>query len=188
MIYTLYIMSMGEAITKWDKMTNEFEILKNVEIKDTITQRELAKRTGLSLGAVNVLIKRLINKGLIKIEHINTKSIRYFLTPKGLMEKARLTYQFISISYNHIATIENKIEQFVKNKRKSTAVFLYGEKDELYEIIISKLHSLNEPYKLIDDINEAVTCNKHDSIIIAWNPEFCHKEQHTNIFNVLNAI
>ena len=71
-------------------MTNEFVVLKSIESKNTITQRELAKRTGLSLGAVNVLIKRLINKGLLKIEHINAKTMKYILTPKGIMEKARL--------------------------------------------------------------------------------------------------
>ena len=75
-------MPMGEAISKRGKMTNEFEVLKSVESKDTITQRELARKTGLSLGAVNVLIKRLINKGLLKIEHINARTIRYFLHPK----------------------------------------------------------------------------------------------------------
>lgn len=181
-------MSMGEAISRRGMMTNEFEVLNSVESKDTITQRELARKTGLSLGAVNVLIKRLINKGLLKIEHINAKTIRYILTPKGLMEKARLTYQYIILSYNHISTIESRIEQIVKNKIDSIEVLLYGEKDELYEIIISKLHSLNEPYRLINDINKEITCNEHDCIIIVWNPEFSHKEHQMNVFNVLNAI
>jgi len=168
-------------------MTNEFEILKNVESEDTITQRELAKRTGLSLGAVNVLIKRLINKGLLKIEHINPRTIRYILTPKGLMEKARLTYQYIVLSYNHISSIESKIEQIVKNKRDSAEIFLYGEKDELYDIIISKLRSLNEPYKLINDIDKAVTDNG-EHIIIVWSPEFYHPKYQMNVFNILNIL
>ncbi|NLO40821.1 MAG: winged helix-turn-helix transcriptional regulator [Ruminiclostridium sp.] len=169
-------------------MTNEFEILKCVESKDTITQRELAKKTGLSLGAVNVLIKRLINKGLLKVEHLNARTIRYFLTPKGLMEKARLTYQYIILSYNHISKIESAIEQIVKNKRNSAAIFLYGEKDELYEIIVSKLHSLHKPYTMISDIDKTVKCNENDSIIIVWNPELIHEECQTKVFNILNAI
>lgn len=168
-------------------MTNEFEILKNVESEDTITQRELAKRTGLSLGAVNVLIKRLINKGLLKIEHINPRTIRYILTPKGLMEKARLTYQYIVLSYNHISSIESKIEQIVKNKRDSTEIFLCGEKDELYDIFISKLHSMNEPFKLIDDINNIASSNDN-FIIIVWSPEFSNKEFKMNVFNILSAL
>lgn len=169
-------------------VTNEFEVLKCVESGDRITQRELAKKTGLSLGAVNVLIKRLINKGLLKIEHISAKTIRYFLTPKGLMEKARLTYQYIILSYNYISTIESKIEEIIKNKSYSTEILLYGEKDELYEIIISKLHSMNESYKLVNDINNAAMYNGYDCIIIVWNPEYSHKEQQINVFNILNDI
>ena len=168
-------------------MTNEFEILKNVESEDTITQRELARRTGLSLGAVNVLIKRLINKGLQKIEHINPRTIRYILTPKGLMEKARLTYQYIVLSCNHISSIESKIEQIVKNKKDSAEIFLYGEKAELYDIIISKLRSLNEPYRLINDIDKAITQNG-DNIIIVWNPEIYHQKYQMNVCNILNNI
>ena len=80
-------------------MTNEFEIIKSVESKNTITQRELAKKTGLSLGAVNVLIKRLIQKGLLKIEQINARTIRYILTPKGLLERSKRN-QYIVISHN----------------------------------------------------------------------------------------
>ena len=65
-------------------MSNELEILKNVEEKNTITQRELAKRTGLSLGSVNVLLKRLIHKGFVKIEHINAKTLGMFDTERPM--------------------------------------------------------------------------------------------------------
>mgnify|MGYP000879196482 FL=1 len=111
-------------------MTNELEVLRSVDEENNITQRELAKRTGLSLGSVNVLLKRLIHKGLLKIEHINSRTIKYMLTPKGLMEKVRLTYQYIVVSYNHISVIESKIEQIAENK-KDCKIVLYGEKDEL---------------------------------------------------------
>ena len=116
----------GEAIAIRGTMTSELEILQSIELKQNITQRELAQRTGLSLGAVNVLIKRLIHKGLLKIEHINARTIKYILTPKGLMEKASLTYQYIKISYNYILNIENKLEEIVKEKRKEVKVVLYG--------------------------------------------------------------
>ncbi|AGI38242.1 transcriptional regulator [Thermoclostridium stercorarium subsp. stercorarium DSM 8532] len=99
-------------------MINELEILKSVNEENKITQRELAKRTGLSLGTVNVLIKRLIHKGLIKIEHINSRTIKYVLTPKGIAEKARLTYQYIVNSYYYIISVEQKIEQIISNKNE----------------------------------------------------------------------
>jgi DNA-binding MarR family transcriptional regulator len=171
-------------------MTNEFEILKSVESKDTITQRELAKKTGLSLGAVNVLIKRLIHKGLVKIEHINAKSMRYILTPKGLMEKARLTYKYIVVSYNHISGIENRIGKVLQNKLSTVKIILYGKKDELYDIITSKLQSMNKPYKYIGDDGSLNMYNSDEYIIIIWNPDDAESEsnQQKNIVNVLNEI
>lgn len=169
-------------------MTNELEVLKSVDSQKTITQRELAKRTGLSLGAVNVLIKRLIQKGLLKIEQINTRTIRYILTPKGLMEKARLTYQYIVISYNYISDIENKIEQIVRNKDIAVEIILYGEKDELYDIIISKLHAIGEKYKYIDSSEELNKYNNDKYIIIIWSPTEIEKEIQKNLINILSVI
>lgn len=170
-------------------MTSELEILKSVESKENITQRELARRTGLSLGAVNVLIKRLIHKGLIKIEHISTRTIKYMLTPKGLMEKARLTYKYIVTSYNHISDIENKLEQVLCSNATYTNIFLYGEKDELYEIIISKLRAMNKKYEIVGDECLYTLYNMKGNIIITWSPDHVHADselgQADNVYNIL---
>ncbi len=183
-------MSPGEAISKRGAMTNELEILKSVENKNTITQRELAKKTGLSLGAVNVLIKRLIQKGLLKIEQINTRTIKYILTPKGLMEKARLTYHYIIVSYNHIFDIENKIEQIVHSKTNKVCFVLYGEKDELYEIIISKLHAMGEHYLYEKEQDSLKNYSKDEHTIIIWSPDEIEieKEKNRNIINILRVV
>lgn len=171
-------------------MTNELEILRSVDSTDKITQRELAKRTGLSLGAVNVLIKRLMHKGLLKIEHINTRTIRYILTPKGLLEKARLTYDYIVFSYKHISVIENRIVQIIDNKTNLVKIILFGKKDELYEIITSKLNSINQAYKYIDEVSKLKMYNNERYIIIVWNPEDkdTFQNEKSNIYNILNEI
>lgn len=168
-------------------MTNELQILKSVELESTITQRELAKRTGLSLGAVNILIKRLIHKGLIKIEQINTRTIKYMLTPKGIIEKARLTYKYIILSYNSIYDIERKIEQIINNNKDTVKVILYGEKDELYEIIISKLYAMNKPYQYINDRDKLNNYNDNEHIIIMWSPEEIEQGK-DRIINILHVI
>ncbi len=169
-------------------MTNELEILKSVETENTITQRELAKRTGLSLGSVNVLIKRLINKGLLKIEHINAKTIRYILTPKGLMEKARLTYNYIVLSYNRILDIEDKLERMIESSQDSKKVILYGKKDELYEILSSRLKLMARAFHFIDDRNKLKQYNKDEYVVITWSPENIQDafDSDIKIMNILN--
>ena len=152
-------------------MTNELEILRSVNEENRITQRELAKRTGLSLGSVNVLVKRLIHKGLIKIEHVNARSIKYILTPKGLMEKARLTYHYIVQSYNYISNIEYKLEQIICQKKQGIKLILYGNKDELYDIISAKLRSLNEEFTYVERDTELSQISDGEYIVITWHPE-----------------
>ena len=170
-----------------EKMTNELEILKSVDEDSKITQRELAKRTGLSLGSVNVLLKRLINKGLVKMEHISARTIKYILTPKGMIEKARLTYKYIVSSYNHIANIENKLLDILDREKDTRKIILYGNKDELYDIITSKLNAMDEHYQTVEKEGclGAYTSDKY--IIIAWHPEDIENLNcgHLSVVNVL---
>mgnify|MGYP001264756635 FL=1 len=168
-------------------MSSELEILKSLDEENRITQRELAKRTGLSLGSVNVLLKRLIHKGLIKIEHINSKTIKYVLTPKGLLEKARLTYHYIVSSYNYISGIEQKIEKIIGNKNNSVKVILYGINDELYDIITAKLKSMNEPYEFVQRNSNINKFTEGDYIIITWHPEDIDDGQ-KNGLNTVNIL
>ena len=168
-------------------MSNELEILKSVEEKNTITQRELAKRTGLSLGSVNVLLKRLIHKGFVKIEHINSKTLRYILTPKGLMEKARLTYKYIVLSYNYISNIEQKIENIVEIENSSKELILFGKKDELYEIINSKLKLMGKSFRFINDIDKLKQYNNDEYVVITWNTDHIESEKVEGI-NAINIL
>ena len=168
-------------------MTNELEILKSVDEDSKITQRELAKRTGLSLGSVNVLLKRLINKGLVKMEHINPRTIKYILTLKGMIEKARLTYKYIVSSYNHIVNIENKLLETLDRNKGDRNIILYGKKDELYDIITSKLNAMNEHYQTVEKEGclDSYTSDKY--IIISWHPEDIENLScdHLSVVNVL---
>ena len=63
------------------------------------SQRQIAQKTGLSIGKVNYCLKALINIGFIKVSNFNKSSQKmnyaYFLTPKGIKEKAAITKQFI---------------------------------------------------------------------------------------------
>lgn len=69
----------------------ELRVLTDVSSDGFVTQRRLAKRYGLALGLTNLLIRRLVRKGYIKIVNLQRNRIRYLITPTGLMEKARLT-------------------------------------------------------------------------------------------------
>lgn len=76
----------------------DLEILNHIEENPDTTQADLAIRLGVAVGSVNWYLKRLINKGYIKVTQMQRRRLRYLLTPKGLAEKAHLTTSFMQAS------------------------------------------------------------------------------------------
>ena len=66
---------------------NELKLMSEISENENITQRELSKKLNLSLGSVNILIKKMIKEGLIKMNQVSTRQVFYMLTPAGIMEK-----------------------------------------------------------------------------------------------------
>lgn len=75
------------------------EILEAIEARSDVTQRHLARSTGIALGLANSYLKRCVQKGLVKIQQAPANRYIYYLTPKGFAEKGRLTGQYLSASF-----------------------------------------------------------------------------------------
>ena len=75
------------------------DLLRKLESNPKLTQRELSQEMGVSLGKVNYCIRKLTEKGLIKISNFkqNPKKMGYvyLLTPEGIEEKTRLSISFL---------------------------------------------------------------------------------------------
>jgi DNA-binding MarR family transcriptional regulator len=79
------------------------EILTAIAGETPVTQRALAAQLGVALGLTNLCLKRLASKGLIKVREFPAKPaarkrLRYVLTPKGVAEKTRLSYEYMAYS------------------------------------------------------------------------------------------
>ena len=76
-----------------------FDVLRKINKKSNVTQRELANELGFSLGKLNYCLRALKTKGLIKMRNFekNPNKINYIyvLTPKGIAEKTKLTINFM---------------------------------------------------------------------------------------------
>ena len=76
----------------------DLELLRILKDKEKMSQRELSSNLGISLGKVNFILKALADKGIIKVRNFknnkNKRAYAYFLTPKGIEEKAKLTINF----------------------------------------------------------------------------------------------
>ena len=75
------------------------EILEAIDERSDVTQRNLARHTGMALGLANSYLKRCVRKGLVKIQQAPANRYLYYLTPKGFAEKSRLTAQYLSYSF-----------------------------------------------------------------------------------------
>ena len=76
----------------------DLQVLEALAEDHAMTQRALAGRLDIAVGLANLYVKRLIQKGFIKCVNVRPNRIRYLLTPKGISEKTRLTYEFMDYS------------------------------------------------------------------------------------------
>ena len=85
------------AKDKEDAVT--LQILSAIEEKSDVSQRHIAATLDVALGLTNSYLKRCIIKGLVKIKQAPANRYFYYLTPKGLAEKSRLTAAYLSLSF-----------------------------------------------------------------------------------------
>ena len=97
------------------KQELEYRVLKLVEKQPTITQRELSKELGVSLGKTHYVIKALVKVGWIKLDNFkrsgNKLGYAYLLTPTGVLEKAKITRCFLIRKQQEYENLKREIEQ-----------------------------------------------------------------------------
>lgn len=94
---------------------HRYRILKLLEARPDLNQRAVAAELGISLGKVNYCLRALIEKGLLKANNFrnnqNKRAYAYFLTPKGMEEKARITVQFLRLKVAEYESLNQEIER-----------------------------------------------------------------------------
>jgi len=110
-------------------------LMGEIERDASPSQRELSSRLNLSLGLVNTFIKRLVSKGYFKVKNMPRNRVKYFLTPKGLARKSRLTVEYLQYSVNFYKDIKNllinKFKEMEKARLNTVMFFGAGEVAEL---------------------------------------------------------
>ncbi|MEE4213084.1 MAG: MarR family EPS-associated transcriptional regulator [Parvularcula sp.] len=92
----------------------QFKVLRLVDLDPDISQRELARELGVSLGATNYLMRALVERGLVKLARFgassNKRGYAYVLTPTGASEKARIAARFLARKRAEYNALRNEIE------------------------------------------------------------------------------
>ena len=126
----------------------DLEILTAIDEGEPLTQRALAQRLGVALGLANLYLKRLVKKGSIKIVEFPRKPaarkrLRYLLTPTGMAEKTRLTYEHITYSLDLYRrarqALRDSLSPLPERGAKRVALFGTGEAAEVAYLTLREL-------------------------------------------------
>ncbi|HNS15954.1 MAG TPA: MarR family EPS-associated transcriptional regulator [Syntrophorhabdaceae bacterium] len=97
----------------------QFKTLKEFSVEGTISQRDLSKKIGLSLGSVNYIVKELIKKGYVKAQRFknayNKAAYIYVLTPKGINARVKQTQYFLQVKMEEYEKLKMEIDELKKD-------------------------------------------------------------------------
>ncbi|MDE2223124.1 MAG: winged helix-turn-helix transcriptional regulator [Candidatus Omnitrophica bacterium] len=129
----------------------EFELVNIVGAQLAANQREISRQMNLSLGMTNMLLRRLISKGYIRIKQLNKKKTEYLLTPKGFSEKLRKSVKYTLKTINSIGLIKKHFmktlaEVYTQGHR---VFYVLGESDFAFLIEVALKELQLKEYILI---------------------------------------
>lgn len=92
-----------------------YKLLRLIESSPQLTQRQLARELGMSLGKINYCVHALIERGWVKARNFrnnsNKLSYAYLLTPKGIEQKAVIAVRFLRSKVSEYEMLEKEIAQ-----------------------------------------------------------------------------
>ena len=101
-----------------------YKVLKHLEDNPQITQRQLARELGVSVGKTNYCLKALLEKGWLKASNFknsnNKIAYAYLLTPKGVEAKAKLTASFLRRKMQEYEALKKEIAELKKAVKNQT--------------------------------------------------------------------
>ena len=91
----------------------ELRIIEEISRDRDLTQRKISYRLGLSLGMTNLILKRLVNKGYVKVKGLDKRKVQYILAPKGFTEKTRRSYRYFLTTIRSLKEMKEKIQELI---------------------------------------------------------------------------
>ncbi len=121
----------------------ELKVLEEISASPNHTQRHLSQQMGVALGLTNLMIRRLVQKGYLKLSSIQKNRVHYLLTPKGIQEKTRLTYEYLEYSlflYRRIREVlRENLDEAARSGAKKIIIFGTGEVAEIAYLTLQEL-------------------------------------------------
>ena len=106
-------------------------LFNTVENSPEINQRQLAQELDVSLGLTNTYFQRVLKKGWIRAQQVKPRRWLYFLTPKGVLEKSRLSLSYLHRTLNSFRELKSKGDEHLRilSKKGIRGIHLCGDND-----------------------------------------------------------
>ena len=129
----------------------DLKLLEAVHQDAHVTQRGLASQLGIALGLANIYLRRLMRKGYIKVANVQSNRLSYLITPRGIAEKARLTYEFMDYSLHLYKEVRQHLRETLQEcAAAGRAVAIYGRGEAAELAYLSLKESGLDPVAIFD--------------------------------------
>jgi DNA-binding MarR family transcriptional regulator len=130
--------------------TRDLILLEQIEQNPDATQASLAAHLGVAVGTVNWHLKRLINKGYVKVRRAERRKLLYIITPEGIALRAHLTINYVQTSFRLYHQTRQRVIELLKQARQQgfDGVRLVGDGDVAD---ICRLTCLEQATRIVED-------------------------------------
>jgi len=106
-------------------------LFNTVENSPEINQRQLAQELDVSLGLTNTYFQRVLKKGWVRAKQVKPRRWLYFLTPKGALEKSRLSLSYMQRTLETFRELKSKGDDHLRilSKKGVCGIHLCGDND-----------------------------------------------------------
>ena len=135
-----------------EENVRELTLLEQIERDPDVTQASLASQLGVAVGTVNWHIRRLVEKGYVKVKRAERKKLRYIITPEGIALRARLMVDYIERSFDLYRRTRQRVKTHLDEVKKAgfNRIRLEGEGDVAD---ICRLSCLEQNVQIVSDRN-----------------------------------
>ncbi|MDX9851142.1 MAG: winged helix-turn-helix transcriptional regulator [Anaerolineaceae bacterium] len=128
----------------------ELALLEHISVDPDATQATLASQLGVAVGTINWHLKRLIDKGYVKVRRAERRKLRYIITPEGIALRARLAIDYIQTSMSLYRLVRERSLKAIQQLRKAgfQEVHIVGE-GEVAEIC--RLTCMEQNILMVDE-------------------------------------
>ena len=92
----------------------DLALLQEIEADPDVSQAKLAEELGVAIGTVNWHLKRLVDKGFVKVKRIRRRKLRYIITPEGLALRAKLTLAYVQQSFSLFRDVRQNVRDILQ--------------------------------------------------------------------------